>query len=391
MSGARILLVGLLMMLVFSCRKDEEKNQNVRLNRAPQDFTIIPESISGNSIIISYTQSFDPDYNEVHYDICLNDSLIAENITYSGIVEFSNLQPAKAYKITITASDKNGSNNVQVQSIKTLLPGASIGRVSQYFKGKQREYGIFYPSGYHTKLPVVIFLHGASGIVWPEMISYYFTELAEREKFIFIQPQALYNNNSSNRMTAWDAHNTQPWNDLAFIGSIIDMLIKQRNIDTKRIYVSGMSNGGYMTYSVAEKLHDKIAAIAPIAGLMDKTVFSSYDMKKPMPLCYMHGTADKTVKIEGDTYSVSWNQILTYWIANNAVSDDPVVTELPDINKNDNSTVTKFEYSSYSGKGDILYYRINNGVHSIPGLEYPANRDINAFEEIWAFLKKHSL
>lgn len=387
----RILLIGLI-MLVFSCRKDDDKNSNGRLlNRAPQDFVIVPESITGNSITASYSQSFDPDYNELTYNIYLSDSLIAEGITYTGSVKFSNLQAAKSYKITITASDKSGSKNVQVQSIKTLAYGASVARITQYFNGKQREYGIFYPSGYHENLPVVIFLHGASGIVWPEMISYYFTQLAEREKFIFIQPQALYNNNSTDRMTAWDAHNTQPWNDLAFIGCIIDTLMKQGNIDTKRIYVSGMSNGGFMTYSVAERFQDKIAAIAPIAGLMDKTVFNNYDMRKPMPLCYMHGTADKTVKIEGDAYSVGWDQILAYWIENNAVSNNPVITELANINTSDNSTVTKFEYSSYSGKGDIVFYRINNGVHSIPGLEYPGNRDINAFEEIWGFLKKHSL
>lgn len=110
-----------------------------------------------------------------------------------------------------------------------------------------------------------------------------------------------------------------------------------------------------------------------------------------MPLCYIHGTADKTVPIEGDVYSVGWTKILTYWIANNAVSPDPVVQELPDINKSDNSTVTKYAYSSYSGDGDIVFYKINNGVHSIPGIEYPANMDINAFEEIWKFFRNHSL
>ena len=72
-------------------------------------------------------------------------------------------------------------------------------------------------------------------------------------------------------------------------------------------------------------------------------------------------------------------------------ASNPTVTNLPDINTYDNSTVTKFDYDSYSGKGDIVFYQINNGVHSIPGIENPANMDINAFEEIWKFFKVQTL
>jgi polyhydroxybutyrate depolymerase len=124
---------------------------------------------------------------------------------------------------------------------------------------------------------------------------------------------------------------------------------------------------------------------------MDHVVFSNYKMQKPMPLCYIHGTADATVEIEGDESSVGWSEILSLWIDNNATSHNPIITELPDISAYDNSTVTKFEYKSYSGKADIIFYRINNGGHSIPGLGYPTNKDINAFEEIWKFFKEYTL
>jgi polyhydroxybutyrate depolymerase len=124
---------------------------------------------------------------------------------------------------------------------------------------------------------------------------------------------------------------------------------------------------------------------------MDHVVFSNYKMQKPMPLCYIHGTADATVEIEGDESSVGWSEILSLWIDNNATSHNPIITELPDISAYDNSTVTKFENKSYSGKADIIFYRINNGGHSIPGLGYPTNKDINAFEEIWKFFKEYTL
>lgn len=380
-------------LILISCGKDDQnENSNSRINRAPKDFTIIPEGITNTYIEVSFTQSIDPDYDKISYSFYLDDIMLADKVDYTGKFVCSNLIPEKIYSISVIASDKSGSTNKQTINVRTLKIGEQINHKKVFFNGKSREYGIYYPKESLTQeLPLVIFLHGAAGVIWPKMIDYHFTKMAERENFIFVQPQGLMTNNAGNNMTHWDAHNTQPWNDVAFINSIIDTLIYQGVVDTSRIYVSGMSNGGFMTYTVAEKLQDRIAAIAPIAGLMDNTVFAGYNLHKPMPLCYIHGTADKTVPIEGDVYSVGWTKILTYWIANNAVSPDPVVQELPDINKSDNSTVTKYAYSSYSCDGDIVFYKINNGVHSIPGIEYPANMDINAFEEIWKFFRNHSL
>lgn len=379
-----------LCIILFSCQK-EETIQPVpvpHINKPPGDFKITPEEITGNFILISFTESSDQDLEKVKYRFSVNGNLIIDNQVYSGSFKFENLQPETSYTVKVTAFDKEGKTNDQSIRLKTLPSGAWIKHTKEEFEGRIREHGVYLPSGYqYEKLPLVIFLHGAAGVVWPKMIDYYFCKLAQREKFIFLQPQGLTGNTSGSSMTQWDAHNLLPWNDVAFINSLIDTLDKHGLIDTNRIYVSGMSNGGFMTYTVAEKLQDRIAAIAPIAGLMDNAVFSGYDMRKPMPLCYMHGTADATVPVEGDDFSVGWSTILSFWIDNNAASSNPTITELPDLNKNDNSTVTKFEYSSYHGKGDIVYYRINNGVHSIPGLEYPANMDINAFEEIWKFFK----
>ncbi len=378
---------------LFSCKKDDDKQVYIlpKINKPPQDFTIVPEIITGSEIVVSYSESYDPEYQPVKYRYYLNDSMIGDNQDYTGLFKFDHLLPETIYKINITSVDTGGLTNSQIIYTKSLHAGAEISHNKFWLGGREREYGLYLPTGSdNQKLPLVIFLHGAAGIIWPKMINYHFTKLAEREKFIFLQPQALPGS-SENKMTGWDAHNLLPWNDVDFINSIIDTLNKKGQVDLSRIYVSGMSNGGFMTFTVAEELQDKIAAIAPIAGLMDNTVFSNYNMRKPLPLCYIHGTADATVEIEGDGSSVGWSRILTLFIENNNTSSSPLVVELPDINKNDNSTVTKFEYHSYSGKSDILFYRINNGVHSIPGIEYPANMDINAFEEIWKFFKDYTL
>ena len=146
-----------------------------------------------------------------------------------------------------------------------------------------------------------------------------------------------------------------------------------------------------MAFYAALGLKDQIAAVAPISGSILSSLLSNYDFKKPMPLCKIHGDADTIVSINGDNQLAAWSSILTKWLTNNRISNPPVITQLPDTNKNDNSTVTKYEYRGATIASDIDSYIINNGYHSVPGIQSSANQDINAYEVIWEFFKKHKL
>jgi len=146
-----------------------------------------------------------------------------------------------------------------------------------------------------------------------------------------------------------------------------------------------------MAFYTALTLKDQIAAVASISGSIISSSLSKYDFKKPMPLCKIHGNADTIVNILGGDWYSSWPSILSVWLINNRISNPPVITQLPDTNKNDNSTVTKYEYRGATIASDIDSYLINNGYHSVPGIENSANQDINAYEVIWEFFKKHKL
>ncbi len=111
-----------------------------------------------------------------------------------------------------------------------------------------------------------------------------------------------------------------------------------------------------------------------------------------MPLCHIHGTADSTVQVNGNKTHVSFEKILEFWIPHNQSSSEPLVTELPNIIPEDLSTVTKIEYKRViNSSGDIVYYRINNGNHSIPGMSSWSNRDINIYDELWKFFEPRKL
>ena len=256
-------------------------------------------------------------------------------------------------------------------------------------QGLDREFSFFRPANpERKKLPLVIDFHGAGGVVAPTFATNYWLTIARREQFFVLKPQAV--SDSYVPYSYWDTG----WggrDDVLFVKTILNALLAQQDIDTDRIYVTGMSSGGHMSFFTSIALKDQLAAVASIAGSIMTTRLSTYDFKKPMPLLKIHGSADTVVKMEGEDWYAPWSSILAIWLTNNGISNPPTITQLPDINVNDRSTVTKYEYRGATVASDIDDYLINNGYHAIPGIESYANYDINAYEVIWEFFKKHRL
>ena len=89
-----------------------------------------------------------------------------------------------------------------------------------------------------------------------------------------------------------------PVDDVAYISAIIEQVEAKYNVDPKRIYVAGHSNGGFMSYRMACELSDKVAAIASLAG---ETFADTATCKPPsqVSVLQVQGTADETINYEG--------------------------------------------------------------------------------------------
>jgi poly(3-hydroxybutyrate) depolymerase len=360
---------------------------NTRKREPFGGFDISISNLTGNQVEFTWQSPVIPE-GGILYDIHLNDSLIFKDVNIRNKT-IGDLEPETPYTLAVVAKNRQGSQSEVSLKFNSLKQGAVISRNFDTFGSLRREYCIYQPSGQNNqKLPMVIFLHGYGGVVWPEMIEDNLVRLAEQENFLLLMPQAHATPGSE---PSWDAHNIRPWSDDAFIDNLIDRMIGSYNANDQQIYVSGFSNGGFMTFFLSQKLEHRIAAIAPIAGLIDHTIFSRYSLQKPMPLCYFHGTADSIVTVKGGAHHVSFDRILEFFLPHNNITVNPVISELPNTIMYDGSTVTLFQYKTSSGSGDILYYRINNGNHSIPGKHNWANKDISAWEEMWKFFKIRKL
>lgn len=259
--------------------------------------------------------------------------------------------------------------------------------------------------------PLVIVLHGknqqgidmATRTAWPHV--------ARRERFAVVFPDGLNRAWADLRPASERIGRLPPKDadDVAFITALINAFVRNGVADPKRIYVTGVSNGGAMTMTMACTRADLLAAAASV--VMDLTTESANICKpsRPIPMLMMNGTADPLVPYDGgggsDRFAASgfWStsKTLGFWREiNGCDSKDARSEDLENRDPSDDSTVTRIMSRCPAGR-DVLLYRINDGGHRMPGfapdarfpravdaLLGPQNHDIDGAETIWAFFKR---
>lgn len=245
--------------------------------------------------------------------------------------------------------------------------------------GLERTYRLHLPLNYSDEkvYPLIFSLHGVTSNGFQQEVLTGFNLLADQEGFIMVYPNGVN--------AAWNIASPVGVDDVGFISALIDTLASQYSINTDMVYASGMSMGGFMCYRLACELSDRIAAIASVAGLQ---AFSPCNPPRPVPVMQVHGTADPVVPYAGVPSSLS------PWIEHNGCPVDPVITDLPDINTEDNSTVTYYYYGLCNDSTEVVLYSVINGEHSWPGSNFMlgvTNQDIDASKEIWNFFRKFNI
>ncbi|MDT0595238.1 alpha/beta hydrolase-fold protein [Glaciecola petra] len=242
--------------------------------------------------------------------------------------------------------------------------------------GITREYIIYVPENYtrNTSQPLLMSFHGLTGNMELNYGNTKFNEQAESNNFIAVHPNGL-----SNRWTLTADNNA----DVDFIQALLDEVEKDFNIDSNRIYSTGMSMGGFFSFHLACKLSDRIAAIASVTGSMYQHAINDCSPSKPMPILQIHGTEDDIV----DYSSIAG--LLDFWTNHNNTEITPVTSNIPDVDAEDGSTVERLEYLNGDQGVEVHHLKITGGGHDWAG--FRGNMDINATEEVWNFVKDYDL
>jgi polyhydroxybutyrate depolymerase len=262
-------------------------------------------------------------------------------------------------------------------------------------EGITRKFITYIPSGSNNgaKLPILISLHGRLGNGEGMMRFADFRPLADKEKFIIVCPDGI--NRSWNDGRETPAYK-KAINDVKFIDQLITYILDKYNGDKTRVYVTGMSNGGFMSSRLACELSNRIAGIAVAGASMDKGM--DYHPVSPVPVMYIQGTKDSLVPFTGGPMKgaggeiYSHAEVLKLWIDADHCNDKPIVTYLPD-DADDGTSIIKEEYSNPTSKTKVIGYTITNGGHTWPGgTQYlpkmmigTVSHNMNACQVMWEF------
>lgn len=245
--------------------------------------------------------------------------------------------------------------------------------------GLTRSYRLHLPVDYNADsiYPLVVNMHGLGSNAIEQEIYTGFNSVADSAGFLVAYPNGV--------SETWNVSSSTGTDDVGFISALIDTLDLSYNLDLSRVYATGMSMGGFMSYRLACELSDRIAAIASVTGLQ---AFYPCNPERPVPVMQFHGTADPIVPYTGVPTTIN------NWVTYNTCPTVPVITDLPDIDPTDNSTVTRSYYGPCEESTEVILYTINGGEHTWPGAAIYigiTNQDIKASYEIWDFFTKFTL
>ncbi|MEZ5013994.1 MAG: T9SS type A sorting domain-containing protein [Chitinophagales bacterium] len=278
-----------------------------------------------------------------------------------------------------------GKASAQVTIYDTIISG-----------GLERDMRIYIPAIYDgsSAVPLLFNLHGYSSDNFGQALYANFNPMADTAGFITVLPNGTLDGSGFRFWNCWGLPG-EGVDDVQFISDVIDYMAAHYNIDLNRVYSTGMSNGGFMSHTLACELSDRIAAIASVAGTMSPIRMAFCDPHHTTPVMQIHGTADDVVPFNGNIQFISADSIVHYWVTQDHCNADPAFYAVPDINTGDGCTAEKYTYPNcWKGTEDV-FYKVIGGEHTWPGTAITflgvTNLDFNACLEIWKFLSQYRL
>lgn len=159
--------------------------------------------------------------------------------------------------------------------------------------GMRRVYRLHVPKGLSGRSPLVVMMHGGLGSAKQAEESYGWDAQADKGRFVVAYPDG------SDR--AWNVGagccgkpGERKVDDVAFVSRMVADIRRTRSVDAKRIYATGMSNGGMMAYRLACDT-GVFAAVAPVGA----TLLGACRDPRPVSVLHVHGLADERVRFDG--------------------------------------------------------------------------------------------
>ncbi len=264
--------------------------------------------------------------------------------------------------------------------------------------GLARRYLLHVPPAYTgaQPTPLVLVFHGGGGNGVPAAQRFGFSELADRRGFLVAYPEGIdgWNDGRDNP--------SQQYDDVGFVRALLGELKRTLNVDARRVFATGGSNGALFSQRLACELSDQFAAIAPVSGTMAERLAPQCAPAYPISVVEFHGKADRLVPYSGGGAGRGGRGRSVVPSVARGVRPDgclapPQIAAEPGRDPHEGPRVRREAYAvgSNRGVGSVVLYAIQGGGHAWPNvavsdpLSGPVCRDINATQIIWDFFAQH--
>lgn len=254
-------------------------------------------------------------------------------------------------------------------------------KVNKFFNinvnGKNRTYLLYVPNNVKASAPLVISLHGAGGQVTTTSHDPDFNSIADKDGFIVAYPQGLqttFPGLGGMQAPGWTSTGEENF-DTDFLKAVVEDIDAKYPLDRQRLYCCGFSNGGMMTYCMANTCSHIFAAYAAISGYPINEFHLHHTSWRPVPFLHIHGKADDFVR-----YSLVPN-VIENMVDRNGANPVPVVTTK-------SGKYTKNVYEAGEGGFPIIFYEIDGMGHS----PFTNNTEDNSSSQtMWNFFQQYTL
>jgi polyhydroxybutyrate depolymerase len=257
---------------------------------------------------------------------------------------------------------------------QTAIPGSSTQTLTS---GQVTRSAVLHvpPTVAGHRLPLLIALHGfgGNGVTFERDTG--FSAIADRDGFAVLYPSAL-----GVRWAIAAGHER----DVDFISDLLDRVEQLICIDPRRVYATGVSNGGGMAARLGCDLSSRLAAIAPIAG--GYRSLGACNPERPVSLLEIHGTNDGSTPYEGSGQQHA-GAVLPYvfgWSTRDRCATGPVKLRVA-------PHTIQYQWKGCASGTTVDHLRVYGATHGFPGapgieIASQGPRTISGPDRVWRFL-----
>ena len=299
------------------------------------------------------------------------------------------------------ARTSNAPTSTAPAPTPTSAPSLPAGEISRTLThdGRERSYILYVPASvdWSKPAPLVFVFHGGTGNAKNAIRMSGFNPVADKNGFIVVYPNGTGRLNDDKLLT-WNGGTCCGYaqeenvDDVGFVRVIVADLQSLAQIDPKRIYATGLSNGAMLSQRLACEASDLFAAVAPVAGTLN---FPACSPAQPVSVIEFHGTADEHVPYDGgygpkslvNVDFASVQKSVGFWTQFDGCSLQSQTNSFDDIQHE--------VWMGCTGSTSVELYTILGGGHAWPGGAggWPGSdqptQSISASQLIWEFFAAH--